>query len=682
MKINTIIGKKLYRSISLLSIVFILVISTNFITYAQESTGLSDEQKKIYSSGILYYDKGYLACSEAYNGGITGEIGYTGEIKGIYSSGITGTYVLEMFMIHVLKRMAQITGKAESDFLTTEHIVGLLAFAKGEGGDVANPSIFNPMNGGMDPKKMLGAEYSDTVWGGTGSDGRRGYPTFDIGVELYARQFLTGYQSRIGFILSKPDSTSAQFAHALTYYKDYPGNLMWAEASKDWPFKNPNGTITGGPEGYYLYQLELQKQVRNNYVSRAGLVIGTPEYEERKGIIRKDLVQYMVAKSTAPDVQANTGTTGDLTGLDASKVPEPIRTWFIKAGDKHGVPPAAIAGLYLTESNGFDGKGLFKDYLKNNKDPSVFSNITADYDIWQISKFKPNSQENGPWADGEFRGPFQFGGVWESTYHTDGNGDGVENVRDFYDEVFAAAHYMKDLGGTVEKGIEGVRKAAINYNGQTQILEEDGRAIRYVYGDQVALLTQALSGGTGPGTETCQPSTDEPPQRSGKLIYYEQDSPPYESIDIPGTSKTIGSSGCGIVSYAMAVANLKNSNVTPKTITDWMTKNNYDYPGGSRGLWLVNKGESEFGIKGDELSSSSDIKTALQAGKMVIVSGEVGDSNPEASPYTGSGHIVLLTGIDSNGKVSVLNPLKNWGKDRSYSMDVIMQGFSYASSVY
>lgn len=184
----------------------------------------------------------------------------------------------------------------------------------------------------------------------------------------------------------------------------------------------------------------------------------------------------------------NEGISGD---LDPAKVPEPIRSAIIKAAAKYNVPPGAVAGLYLSEQNGFP---WWDKYLKT-KDTAVFTGIKSTDEEWKINLFKVGTQENGPWGTdtGKFRGPFQFGPVWESTYHEDGNGDGKENVNDFYDEVYAAAHYMKDLGATVNKGIEGVKKAAIEYNGQTQIWPSDGRAIRFVYGDQVAQITSALS---------------------------------------------------------------------------------------------------------------------------------------------------------------------------------------------
>jgi hypothetical protein len=151
------------------------------------------------------------------------------------------------------------------------------------------------MNGGMDPELVLGI--TDTgVWGGNGGDGRRAYPSFNIGIELYARQFLKGNQSRLGYILGKPDSTAENFAHALTFFKEYPGNALWAEASLD-------------QQGYYKKELGYIESVRKNYASRAGLVIGTPALEAPENIYRKDLITYKeLVNGSVGAGQANTTT--------------------------------------------------------------------------------------------------------------------------------------------------------------------------------------------------------------------------------------------------------------------------------------------------------------------------------------------------------------------------------------
>ena len=261
---------------SVLGFILFSLLVANYVSPVHAQ--LSEEQILLYKKGVNYYDIGFSTqCSGAY-GSIAGDLGFNGDVEGIYSSGLTGPYIVEMFMIHILKRMAQISGKPESDFLTKEHVIALIAFQKGEGGDTNNSSVFNPMNGGMDPEVVLGVSY-DGIWAGDGIDGRRAYPTFDIGVELYARQFLKGYQSRLGYVLSKPDSTAENFAHALTFFEEYAGNKLWASASLD-------------SESSSKRQLGFIADVRRDYGAWAGLMMGTEVEELDEGLYRKDLIYY------------------------------------------------------------------------------------------------------------------------------------------------------------------------------------------------------------------------------------------------------------------------------------------------------------------------------------------------------------------------------------------------------
>lgn len=185
---------------------------------------------------------------------------------------------------------------------------------------------------------------------------------------------------------------------------------------------------------------------------------------------------------------------GSSNSLDKTKVPEPLYSYFIKAGEKYNVYPSALAGLYLTEQNGFDN---FSHKYETSKNLDVFSALTPTSPEWKLSKFETGTLKNGPWGESagagtrSFAGPFQFGQSEWQKYGEDGSGDGQKNVDDFYDEVFAAAHYIADLGGTTNKGIEGVRTAARNYNGENTI-ETDGRKRQFMYGDQVAFFTTAL----------------------------------------------------------------------------------------------------------------------------------------------------------------------------------------------
>lgn len=213
---------------------------------------------------------------------------------------------------------------------------------------------------------------------------------------------------------------------------------------------------------------------------------------------------------------SSAGPGGSIPGfLDPAKVPEPLRSYFIKAGQKYNVAPGAVAGLYLTEQNGFP---WYKKYFESGKtDLSVFGKLTTTSPEWKTSKFQIGSFKNGPWSVGnvngsngrQFRGPFQFGGSEWTHMGEDGDGDGLKSADDFYDEVFAASHYMAILGGTTDKGSAGVVQAAHRYNGQ-QTVGFDGRLIEFIYGDQVALLATAISTTTNGGAAAPAPAPAAP----------------------------------------------------------------------------------------------------------------------------------------------------------------------------
>lgn len=241
--------------------------------------------------GILYFDPDDYSCEqEQYDasGALTDNSG-----KDIYKSGIdpNGPFILEMFAIHILKALAQKTDKPEEDFVTKQHVIALVAFALGEGGDINNQSVFNPMNLG------LSADDLPTKKWGAGTDGTQSYASFDVGIEAYARQFLTDNQDRLGIVLSKKDSTAADFMYALTHYEKYKGNAFWAAAS------------LGNPDAYYQGRLDLVKSVKNNYEKTAGLIIGTNEYEQPKGMYKPSLLQYKDIGSGSVDDYTSTTST-------------------------------------------------------------------------------------------------------------------------------------------------------------------------------------------------------------------------------------------------------------------------------------------------------------------------------------------------------------------------------------
>jgi hypothetical protein len=253
-------------SISLL-IIFVINIIVTIPSFAISPSTL----KSIYTE-TTFYDPNICTPGS----GEEGDIGEGSDDGKVYQSGLTGPYILEQFMIHLLKRLSQKYNKPESDFVTKEHVVALVAFAIGEGGDINNGSIYNPLN-----LSLKAPDLPTKPWANNGAGGEQAYSSFDVGVEANARSMSKGYQDRLGYILSKPNSTAAQVMYTLTYYKKYEGNLAWATASM------------ANPAQYYKERLSLVKLVRNDYANTAGVIIGTSAHEwgpPRK--TKTDLITY------------------------------------------------------------------------------------------------------------------------------------------------------------------------------------------------------------------------------------------------------------------------------------------------------------------------------------------------------------------------------------------------------
>ncbi|HEX5743938.1 MAG TPA: serine hydrolase [Candidatus Saccharimonadales bacterium] len=204
--------------------------------------------------------------------GSTSHAGNAAATSGTWNSGLKPPYILEQWAIEVLKDVAAKMKVDESDTVTKEHVIALVAFAMGEGGDIMNDDIFNPLNTGLNAPELIDGAHDVS--------GVQAFKSFDAGVEATARTIVGSYQDRLADILIKPASTAKQFMYALTYFNKYPGNALWAGAS------------VSDPDGYYQGRLDLIQQVRSNYKGTAGLVIGTSAFEQAENITKASLLQF------------------------------------------------------------------------------------------------------------------------------------------------------------------------------------------------------------------------------------------------------------------------------------------------------------------------------------------------------------------------------------------------------
>jgi hypothetical protein len=230
--------------------------------------------------------------------GSTSHAGNAASDHGTWNSGLKPPYILEQWAIEVLKDIAAKMKVDESDTVTKEHVIALIAFAMGEGGDIMNDDIFNPLNTGLDAPELIDGSHDVS--------GVQSFKSFDAGVEAVARTMVGSYQDRLADILIKPASTAKQFMYALTYFNKYPGNALWAGASVD------------DPAGYYQGRLDLINQVRDNYKGTAGLIIGTSHHEQAENMTKPELLQFSGGGGADTDGgggACDSGTSADAAGI-------------------------------------------------------------------------------------------------------------------------------------------------------------------------------------------------------------------------------------------------------------------------------------------------------------------------------------------------------------------------------
>jgi hypothetical protein len=231
----------------------------------------------------------YYSPTDCNNTNATGTAQITGSQTGVWNSGVKEPANLEQFIIEVLKDIAAKLKTNPSNTVTPEHVLALVAFADGEGGNLTNADLYNPWNTGYnDPALISGSQHDN---------GTQSFKSFDAGVEANARVMTGQYQSRLGTVLADPNSNAQQFMYALTYYTKYNGNLEWAEAS-----------MGAAADGYYHSRLDLVANVRAHYQDIASLQMGPPGNSQSNNLkVNQSSLQFVPKGATST---TGTGTTG------------------------------------------------------------------------------------------------------------------------------------------------------------------------------------------------------------------------------------------------------------------------------------------------------------------------------------------------------------------------------------
>lgn len=135
----------------------------------------------------------------------------------------------------------------------------------------------------------------------------------------------------------------------------------------------------------------------------------------------------------------------------------------------------------------------------------------------------------------------------------------------------------------------------------------------------------------------------------------------------------MGAAGCGPTALANAAKMAGYGDVNPVDVAQYaMDTDNIVDGGASKDLFT--EGANDLGIKTKKIQGSG-IESALKKGNQVIASG-VGYGNVD--PYTESGHVVSISGMNQDGSVNVQNPLKG---DQTFNLKNVIGGLKNAWEV-
>lgn len=147
---------------------------------------------------------------------------------------------------------------------------------------------------------------------------------------------------------------------------------------------------------------------------------------------------------------------------------------------------------------------------------------------------------------------------------------------------------------------------------------------------------------------TCNVTVVESPIMN--IPYLCQNDAKYASYRFPVHSgSSISLNGCGIVATTMVIQYLTNTNVTVEKVATWADNNGYFNGKGVDGTLFAAAADHWSVGKVIKTTSIEEAKQALRDKKPVI-------SYQSAGLFTSGKHFIVLTGIDSQGKIHVNNP--------------------------
>jgi len=150
------------------------------------------------------------------------------------------------------------------------------------------------------------------------------------------------------------------------------------------------------------------------------------------------------------------------------------------------------------------------------------------------------------------------------------------------------------------------------------------------------------------------------------VVYYSQFDERWK--DKPyGQQGTVGSSGCGPSSLAIAVSTLSGQTVDPEHMAAWAYANGYKCEGNGSYHSLIPEGAAHFGLTVDYagVNDGQKIVNALASGKLVV-------AIMSAGHFTSGGHFIVLRGVTASGKILVADPASQTRSEQEWDLSIIL----------
>ena len=151
-----------------------------------------------------------------------------------------------------------------------------------------------------------------------------------------------------------------------------------------------------------------------------------------------------------------------------------------------------------------------------------------------------------------------------------------------------------------------------------------------------------------------------------KVIYFNQGEEPWGSL--PYGDSTIGAAGCGPTSLAIVISTLTGQTVNPQTTAAFAINNGEYVSGAGTAHSFPTNAARHWGLTCERVGKDriDEVVQALKDGKMVV---EI----CEAYTITGGsdGHFIVLTGVTSDGYITIADCASRERTAKVYSVDTI-----------